>query len=60
MEKRLRTIKEIKLNDEQSGKNDHIFTLQQITEKAIAKNKAAYYYFIDMKKASDSINGELI
>lgn len=64
LEKRLREVIEPQLKDQQSGFRqehgiqDHIFTLQQITEKAIVKNKKLYLCFVDMKKAFDKIKRE--
>lgn len=62
LECRLRERVEKKLSDIQSGFRpdhsiqDHIFTVQQVLEKKLAKNKKVFTCFIDMKKAFDSIS----
>lgn len=62
LEKRLRQIVGKQLEDIQSGFRpnrsiqDHIFTVQQVIEKKITKDKDIYVCFVDMKKAFDTIS----
>lgn len=50
-----------KISDDQAGFSagrsciDHIYTLQQLIEKKMAKNRAVHLAFIDLKKAYDSV-----
>ena len=66
LETRLRNEIDIQLQSEQSGfrskhsTQDHLFTLQQIMEKALGKDNKIYMAFIDTKKAFDMLNREAI
>ena len=61
MENRLRNKIENTLEETQCGfrkergTQDHIFTIRQLTEKAIAKNREIHLCFIDLEKAFDRI-----
>jgi hypothetical protein len=61
IERKIRKEIEHKLEDVQSGfrkghnTQDHIFTMQQVIEKALKKNKEIHLSFIDMEKAFDSV-----
>ena len=66
IEKRLRLEVEGKLQWEQRGSRrnhstqDHLFTIQQLIEKSIRKNKQLYLCFIDTEKAFDTISRNAI
>ena len=40
------------------GCNDQIFTVRQIMEKTIEKDKVVYMAFVDLEKAYDKVNRE--
>lgn len=66
LERRLREVIEPQLKDQQSGfrkdhgVQDHTFTLHQIAEKALMKNKNIYCCFIDIRKAFDTVKRKQI
>ena len=66
LEARLRNAIDSKLQQEQSGfrmghsTQDHIFTLNQLIEKALAKGRTLYLAFIDTEKAFDKIRRDSI
>lgn len=66
LESRLRDIIEPKLEQEQAGfrpgysTQDHIFTIRQISEKLLERNRDMYVCFIDLVKAFDMILRTLI
>ena len=63
---RIRQKIEHKLQDSQCGfrrgrsAQDHIFIIRQITEKLQHQNKNTYLAFIDLEKAFDSVNREIV
>lgn len=61
IEKRLREQIEPSLSDTQSGfrKNkctqDHVFAIQELINRTLARNRTAYIAFLDMEKAFDKV-----
>ena len=62
LNERVKVLTVDKLMDEQSGFRasrgsiDQIFTVKQIVEKAIEKNKKLYMAFVDLERAYDNVN----
>ncbi|XP_031340877.1 uncharacterized protein LOC116168986 [Photinus pyralis] len=66
LERKLKQAIEYQLEESQSGFRkgrciqDHIFTIKQITEKALIQQKVVYLAFVDLEKAFDSVSQSLV